>query len=410
MFAKYSHGLLVITFVVYLITNAYIVHIHDPRTSSLSYIIEPSKPRPHIKRRRASSKEEEGPPQQQRKRRPTFDKSLPQYEGNHTQANDLSQRNKTKIVGFITGSYAKIAMRWYDRLEILGYNNHAIVCTDQEAYQYFQEQRSHYRVEASYLPQDPDPNIEGLKYGKKMRRRVMMLFAHRWRYLLQSLNEGHHVLITDVDNIWNSYYDMEELELSEYDVYHALETKHPSEVYDDQGFVFCGGMGWFRASPQTKTFIQSMVSQCGVICDDQVLLNQIVAYQLNMEWHRTADHHNTTTSVSSNQDFDSPFENHFSRIEGLVTNGFTGYSRVTGHKSKVWDRDFAYRGENNPETCPPNNWVSMPFVIMAWRNQGPSHKLSSYDMWDRTCPSQYTNSTEGKKKDLIYYRRINDKK
>jgi hypothetical protein len=46
-----------------------------------------------------------------------------------------------------------------------------------------------------------------------------MLFAHRWVYLLEQLKLGNHILLTDVDNIFSSYYSMTELELSEYDVY-----------------------------------------------------------------------------------------------------------------------------------------------------------------------------------------------
>jgi hypothetical protein len=76
-----------------------------------------------------------------------------------------------------------------------------------------------------------------------------------------------------------------------------------------------------------------------------------------------------------------------------VTKGFTGYSVATGIKFKVWDRDFAYRGKNDPAICPPGNWVSMPFVIFYVRKDAPKFKFQSYDLWDKYCPNMYTNLT-----------------
>ena len=176
-----------------------------------------------------------------------------------------------------------------------------------------------------------------------------MLFAHRWVYLLEQLKLGNHILITDVDNIFSSYYSMLELEQSEYDVYHALETKHPLDVWNYQGFVFCGGMGWFRSSPRTIRFIEEVVTRCGIECDDQVLLNRIIAYVLKVEWHRNQEEHaDVTTETEDTKENIPRIEGHFHRIVGLVTTGFDGYSNETGVKIKGWDRDVAYRGKNCP--------------------------------------------------------------
>jgi hypothetical protein len=316
------------------------------------------------------------------------------YDGPTTQENMPQYLNKTKIVGFITGSYGKIAMRWYDRLETLGYNNHYIICTDEETYANFVSNFTSYRVELSVLAPFPT-QFSHLRYGKKQRHRVKMLFAHRWVYTLEQLKLGNHILVTDVDNIFSSYYPMEELERSEYDVYHALETKHPEDVYNVQGFVFCGGMGWFRASPPTIRFIEEVVNRCGIECDDQVLLNRIIAYVLNMEWHRTAEAHSDVTEHNEDTAQRTRFGHHFKRIVGLITKGFTGYSNSTGAKVKVWDRDFAYRGKNDPSECPENNWVSMPFVLFTSRWQAPAFKLNSYDLWDTSCPNPYTKLIGG---------------
>jgi hypothetical protein len=254
-------------------------------------------------------------------------------------------------------------------------------------------------VELSALPPFPE-RFSHLRYGKKQRHRVKMLFAHRWVYMLEQLKLGNHILVTDVDNIFSSYYPMEELERSEYDVYHALETKHPPDVYNVQGFVFCGGMGWFRASPPTIRFIEEVVNRCGIECDDQVLLNRIIAYVLKMEWHRKEEAHSDVTEHNEDTSQKTRFGNHFTRIVGLITKGFTGYSNSTGVKVKVWDRDFAYRGKNDPSECPENNWVSMPFVVFVSRWQGPLYKLNSYDLWDKTCPNPYTKMIGGKEKKI----------
>jgi hypothetical protein len=81
-------------------------------------------------------------------------------------------------------------------------------------------------------------------------------------------------------------------------------------------------------------------------------------------------------------------------LDGLITVGFTGYSVSTGIKIKIWDRDFAFRGEVNPRTCPSSqNWVSMPFVIVVTRKQTPHAKLKAYDIWDNHCPNHYSNMT-----------------
>jgi hypothetical protein len=193
-------------------------------------------------------------------------------------------------------------------------------------------------------------------YSTKMRMEVELIFAHRWVYMLKQLQAGNHVLITDVDNIFSKYHAMSTMELSEYDVFHALEAKYPTKVFDALGFTFCGGMGWFRSSPSTIQLIQQIVDRCGDICDDQI---------------------NSTTDV----------------LDGLMVKGFTGMSMKTGHKVMVWDREFAYRGENDPKVCPVNNWVSMPFVASRGRWEKAITKLNSYDIWDNSCPHLYFNKT-----------------
>jgi hypothetical protein len=42
----------------------------------------------------------------------------------------------------------------------------------------------------------------------------------------------------------------------------------------------------------------------------------------------------------------------------------TGYSQRTGHRIKILDRHFVYRGHPN-NTCPEGNWVTFPKAVDA---------------------------------------------
>jgi Nucleotide-diphospho-sugar transferase len=316
-------------------------------------------------------------------------KAIPSTGGNTTttttggddgDATTSQQLHRTKIVGFINERYVNVAIRWYDRLTALGYTEHVIIATDNATSHVLKTSFPQYRIEASYRPPLPQ-QFWTLPYGKKMRKEVEMLFAYRYVYLLEQLKAGYHVLITDVDNIFSKYHPMSEMEASEFDVFHALENKHPTKVYEAMGFVVCGGMGWFRSSPTTIQFIQLIVDRCGDCCDDQVVLNSILAFDMGMQWNLT-DWHKSFRTKNTNQ----------TKLDGLLTKSFTGVSNTTGHKVKLWDHEFAYRGANDPVVCPVNNWVSMPFVIFESRWQGASAKHKSYDIWDSYCPNEYSNN------------------
>lgn len=298
--------------------------------------------------------------------------------------------HRTKIVGFINEAYLHVGMRWYDRLTALGYTEHVIIATDNQTSSAFQRDYPHYRIEASFRPPLP-PQFWTLKFGKKMRKEVEMLFAYRWVYLLEQLKAGYHILLTDVDNIFSKYHPMSNFEQSKYNVFHALETKHPTAVFDTMGFVVCGGMGWYRSTPGTIQFIQRMVDRCGDRCDDQIILNKLLAEEI--QWALT-DWHKSFRTIHPNH----------SRLDGLLTRGFSGVSTMTSttehHTIMVWDRDFAYRGENDPTVCPVENWVSMPFVTYTSRWEGGNAKYKSYDVWDKSCPNDYSNRMAQTKKDM----------
>jgi hypothetical protein len=298
-----------------------------------------------------------------------------------TKAGDTTQLNRTKIVGFINEAYIGVGIRWYDRLTTLGYTEHVIVTTDNSTSAVLESEYPRYRMEKSYRPplSQKYPNIPP---EQQRRKEIEMIFGQRWLYTLQQLKMGHHILITDVDNIFSKYHPMSSMELSEYDVFHALETKYPVKVYNATGFVVCGGMGWFRSTPSTIDFVQLLTDRCNGTCDDQVKLNSLLAFEMEMEWNLTDWHKSIRTHRNR-----SPI------LNGLLERGFTGVSKITGHKVLVWDRDFAYRGENNPEVCPVDNWVSMPLVTIRSRSKSWRYKLRSFDRWDAACPNGYSNMT-----------------
>ena len=56
-------------------------------------------------------------------------------------------------------------------------------------------------------------------------------------------------------------------------------------------------------------------------------------------------------------------------VNGLVQFGFDGVNRVIPEfRARVWDRDFAWRGEFSTDiTCPSmSNWVAMPHTLPDW--------------------------------------------
>jgi hypothetical protein len=223
-------------------------------------------------------------------------------------------------------------------------------------------------MEQSYPPPLPE-YYRKLECTRRTQKQNQLQRAHRWVYLLDQLKAGYHVLVTKIDNIFSKHHPMLEMELAEYDVYHVLNTKTPSEYFQVLGFTIYTGMGWFRSCPRTIQLIQHMVEKCGGMCDDHVTWNSIVAFDMGMEWNIT-DWHQSLRTVNKKD----------ANLDGLLKQSFTGLSTKTGHRVMVWDREFAYRGEDAPVVCPENNWVSIPLTS----------KYKSYGVWDRSCLNEYS--------------------
>ena len=324
-------------------------------------------------------------------------------------------KGQTQIIAFANFNFRSVALIWYERMTKLGYRTHTIIATDERMVDFLRTNTS-FRYEISIhqelpsLPQDPEQSEtrkNKVQQNQKEKHDILkLLMAVRWKVLQEKLDQGIHVLLTDVDNIFNRYIDMDtEFANSDptIDVYMAYATKYPLRIYKKRGFVVCSGMSWWRSittskssswsisATQSKTTISQIIhTQCGIMCDDQVVLNTLLTGpKLGMDWIWTKDAidsritNNTYTSTTPDEKED------MNRILGIPTIGITGISNTTNQKIKIWDRTFAYRGPIIASQCPhpPGvNWVSMPTIITtksratAWES-----KIQSFQDWDTIC-------------------------
>lgn len=296
-------------------------------------------------------------------------------------SNDASMIGTTKIIAFCNHNYRSVALAWYRRMTRLGYSTHVIVATDRLMAEFL---RSNTDFRYQILIHEPMA-VENVSSNNKKKTEqdhdlLKLLMAVRWKFLLQQLNKGIHILLTDVDNIFTRYIPMKELENYDknVDVWHAYATKYPRKAFAKLGFVVCSGMSWWRASPAAVRFSQIMHDTCGILCDDQRVLNNLLTGdKLNMTWHWTPEIEASRIISVAEKD---------NRFVGLPTVGISGVSNVTGHRARVWERDFAFRGPLRPDTCPRNNWVSMPILEAKSRGTAWKTKLESFREWDGYCP------------------------
>ena len=299
-----------------------------------------------------------------------------------------SKRGSTLIVAFCNFHFRSVGITWYQRMSKLGYDNHLLVATD-EAMQHFletQQQSLPTQIRYQVWIHEPLPkNILSKPKSKQEHPYLETLMAVRWKYLLRQLEDyGMHVVLTDVDNIFTRYLDVDEEftnKNKDVDVWHAYATKFPLNAFAKQGFCVCSGMSWWRASPGGIRFARLMRDSCGDMCDDQRVLNNLLSTspKLNMTWIWTTEAQKSRLTNSSTND---------PRFLGLPTLGISGHSEVTGHTARIWDRDFAFRGPLFPDTCPPNNWVSMPILDAKSRQTAWLTKLESFQEWDTHCGEQ----------------------
>jgi hypothetical protein len=279
----------------------------------------------------------------------------------------------SKILGFADYAYRDYAIRWYHRLESLGYQEQVIVAVDQAAADFFRDNYPSIRWE-DLIPYKPC-----VTYQRDARRYRRQLFGRRWKYVLDQLKQGYHILLTDVDNVFSRYLPLHEFEDSAVDVLHAYSTSYPTYVFDDMGFTVCGGMSWLRAHPKVIRFVGTLVHRCGCVqdtpeqlckdceCDDQVVLNELL-------WK--GKH-----KVTWDRDIPKPKKG----WADLQWKGISGISATTQHRIQIWDRNLAYRAPM-PKTCPLDNWVSMPLYVNR------SHVVQ---VWDDLCSNTQNKHPQG---------------
>ena len=282
-----------------------------------------------------------------------------------------------KIVAFTNIDFLPMAKHWYNRLTELGYTTHVLVLVDEQSIQEFtainqDNTDEYYRFE-----------IQLLEMSKTRKEMVQNLWYNRILYCVQQLKLGTSLLLSDTDNVFHKFVNMDEFYHENYDVMLAEALMFPKHVFKQQGFVFCAGLIFLKATKATLTLWESLLEQCDggtKRCDDQVEMNVLLAE--SMEW-----------------DSEKALAN--KAKDGLVQDEFTGRSKIVpDFQAKVWDKDFAWRGPLDTDVCPSeNNWVSMPGRIPNFNNRildGRAHgrgdsKLARVKVWEKFCGKDGTN-------------------
>jgi len=336
----------------------------------------------------------------------------------------ISSSSKVKIVAFTSFDYLPVALWWYDRMTNLSYTSHTLVLIDNEAVEYFEALNSSpvklfdlTSNEDNSEHQNQKPEIEEKQYrtetmivdpGTRRKNKIRALWYSRIFYCLEEVKAGRNLLLTDIDNVFSRYVDInKEFLLSpvQYDAIFSFEVKFPGYVYDAQGFVVCGGMTFLRATPQTVAVLEKLLVQCvggeANRCDDQVEWN-ILLYN-DMKWNTPVKKKQRKIFVAKKE---SSHSKSFSGDE-LMQLGFNGRSKtIPEFHAKIWDRDFAWRGEFHTPVCPGiENWVAMPMnVPYKYERQIKArskhthgyNKLARIIFWEAFCGLEGTNRDQTK--------------
>lgn len=296
-----------------------------------------------------------------------------------------SDKGTTLIVAFCNYHFRNVGILFYERMTRLGYNNHLLVATDPEMVEFLEQYDNSSpigQIRYQVWIHEPLPGmVLSWPKPKQDHAYLELLMAVRWKYLLQQLEHGMHIVLTDVDNIFTGYIDVDQEMASrdtDIDVWHAYATKFPRKAFAKQGFCVCSGMSWWRASPAAIRMARLMRDTCGDMCDDQRELNNLLSSSpaLNMTWHWTEQVERSRLTNATTND---------PRFLGLPTTELSGHSDVTGHTARIWNRDFAFRGPLLPDICPTNNWVSMPILQAKSRQTAWMAKVESFEEWDQHC-------------------------
>ncbi|KAL3911433.1 MAG: hypothetical protein SGARI_001650 [Bacillariaceae sp.] len=139
-------------------------------------------------------------------------------------------RNETVIVGLANKAYMEVAILWYRRMEEAGFVTHRILAADMKTAWICEELELRYDILTSYtksvVPSCPNFQDNANGWEKKV-----YLFAARWIYVRQKLKEGYHVLLTDVDAVYNYFEPPSTFEAQPFDHIAAYADKMPANVF-----------------------------------------------------------------------------------------------------------------------------------------------------------------------------------
>ena len=292
--------------------------------------------------------------------------------------------SRTKIVALSDYKYMELALKWYHRLHRLGYTEHLLVATDDQAATYFHQHGVRYD---SLLPRNNSFSFsdcdKDLKLGKRNQNYRRHVFSSRWNFIWRLLQNGTNVLLSDVDTIFNRYLPLQSLEDTNIDHFIGYEggvPSFPKTKFYQKGFTINGGMHWLRASSEgVLEFVRTVVDRCGCLelscnclCDDQWVLNDVIFegnYTIIWEENNVNSHNSSRNAIPRN----------WSEVSW---EGRTGVCTKTRHRVQIWDRHTVYRGPlGDSVPCPKANWFSMP--------QGVD-KENLHEVWDRTCGQNST--------------------
>mmetsp|Transcript_34712 Transcript_34712/g.83896 ORF Transcript_34712/g.83896 Transcript_34712/m.83896 type:complete len:395 (-) Transcript_34712:655-1839(-) len=283
-----------------------------------------------------------------------------------------------KILGFTDFNYLPVSRYWYERLTALGYTEHYLVAHDEGTYKALHA--NNIRVFPCF--------IKNANYDQKVMDVWQRVMSARLHFTMELLQNGTHLLITDVDNIFSRYVPLYGFLEEGYDVYHAYEMRYPVGLYEYFGYVLCSGHQFLRASPETLNYMDLVMTRCyGPKCDDQIIINHAILDDSEIEWDNfdTPNHTEALRVKATNLELPNEREN-----SNLLVESMTGRSPVTNHTVKIWDRDFAWRLAGGiPEHCPSiNNWVGMPTKLdnkMVGHGQNVYRKIAAFHAWDVYC-------------------------
>ena len=299
----------------------------------------------------------------------SFATQLSNWPKNTPSADDI------KIIAFADKHYVALAKVWYERLSSLGYNTHYIVCVDDHSFKKLSQ--GNYRLIQRYVT-NPDYAHPVVGFGRQ-------LYSLRLQFTLEMLQNGTHVLVTDVDNIFNRYISLAAILKEPFHLFHAYEMKYPTYLFQERGFVVCAGHQFLRSSPATISYLRDEVlADCfkTSTCDDQVRYN-VALHKLNVNWNKNPFGEDRIKISSNNTEND-----------GLLVEELQGTTHNMGDSKlriKIWNRDFAWRLSNDlPEKCPSkDNWVSMPTKIEEHITEKRFNKvwkkIETFRVWDDLC-------------------------